>query len=125
MVFKFRIFKVVALAFLPLALSLLYTNCTFGGFGATSNSEISRATSATSTPGAWNVSNISFTATSNQTFDLSKTLPECIKNKGVFSVDKSGTPLQRGMTLSPSGIMSVGSAAASETTGVIFVCTEP
>ncbi|MCX8005115.1 MAG: hypothetical protein N2688_09185, partial [Burkholderiaceae bacterium] len=59
------------------------------------------------------------------TYDLSATLPAGVVRGGTFGVDPSGARLPDGMTLSPAGILSLGSATVGQTTGVIFTYTEP
>ena len=120
-------FKIVKLAMLSLAftsLSTFYTNCSIGGFGTASDSQSSNVTPGTTAQASWNISQISFSQGSGQTFDLSQTLPSCLSNNGAFSVDPTGTALPAGMSLNAKGILSVGSAAVADTTGVVFACTE-
>lgn len=76
-------------------------------------------------PAAWNVYLPVFTAGSNQTFDLASTLPTGVRRGGSFGVDPNGAPLPTGMTLSSSGVLSVGSASTGSTTGVVFWYAEP
>lgn len=69
---------------------------------------------------------ISFTEGSGETIDLSKTLPSGTKLNGRFYVDtNSGPDLPAGMTLSPSGVLSVGAASVVEINGVVFAYDEP
>lgn len=67
----------------------------------------------------------SFTFGSNQTLDLSLTLPAGIVKGGTFAVSATGSPLPAGMTLAANGILSVGSAAVGDTLNVSFEYTEP
>jgi hypothetical protein len=66
-----------------------------------------------------------FTAGTGATFDLSTTLPSGLARGGTFSVASSGAALPSGMSLSSGGILSVGSASASQVSGVIFAYQEP
>ena len=74
---------------------------------------------------------ISFVVGQSTSIDLSLTLPAgVVKGGGAtagtgFSVDPSGAKLPIGMSLSPSGILSLGTAAIGSTAGVIFSYTEP
>ncbi|HTT12918.1 MAG TPA: hypothetical protein VMG60_18755 [Burkholderiaceae bacterium] len=66
-----------------------------------------------------------FLAGTGQTFDLTQTLPGTVAKGGTFGVSANGAPLPAGMTLSPAGIITVGSATIGQTTGVTFTYTEP
>jgi len=57
---------------------------------------------------------------SNSTFNLANTLPTGIARGGRFGLDSSGAPLPAGMSLTPAGILSVGSASIGTVTGVVF-----
>jgi hypothetical protein len=61
----------------------------------------------------------------NPSFDLAATLPAAIRRGGIFSVDPRGAALPSGMSLSTAGLLSVGSATAGTTVGVIFAYSEP
>jgi hypothetical protein len=77
-------------------------------------------------PQAWNVNPWPFfLAGSGATFDLAATLPSGPPRGGTFGVDARSPALPAGMTLSPAGILSVGSSRISQTEGVIFTYTEP
>jgi hypothetical protein len=76
-------------------------------------------------PAPWSVGLIELRAGNGATFDLSVTLPGSVPRGGTFSVSPSGAPLPAGMTLSASGLLSVGNAAPGQTTGVIFAYTPP
>ena len=54
------------------------------------------------------------------TVDLAATLPASVMKGGIFAVDPSGAALPSGMTLSPAGILAVGTAAVGSATGVVF-----
>jgi hypothetical protein len=73
----------------------------------------------------WTVVLPVFLAGTSSSFDLAGTLPSGVARGGVFGVSSSGAPLPAGMTLSPSGVISVGNAGAGQVTGVIFTYTEP
>jgi hypothetical protein len=73
----------------------------------------------------WNVNLPAFTAGSGATFDLASTLPASVQRGGTFSVSPAGAPLPAGMTLTASGILSVGSVYAGQTTGIIFMYSLP
>lgn len=69
---------------------------------------------------------ISFVEGSGDTIDLTKTLPSGTKPNGRFYVDTtSGPDLPAGMSLSSSGILSVGTASVAEVSGVVFAYDEP
>lgn len=74
---------------------------------------------------AWNPVLPVFLAGTSSTFDLAGTLPGGVIRGGVFGVSSSGAALPTGMALSPSGVLSVGSAVAGQVTGVVFTYTEP
>ena len=74
---------------------------------------------------AWNVTLPSFPVGSNSTFNLATTLPTGVETGGTFGISANGAALPAGMTLSPGGILSVGSATVSRAEGVIFTYTEP
>ena len=56
---------------------------------------------------------------------MSATLPSGVVKGGVFGVSSNGAALPNGVTLSPAGILSIGSATATEVVGVIFTYQEP
>ena len=64
-------------------------------------------------------------AGNGSTYSLEASLPAGVVRGGVFAVDPSGTPLPAGMSLSPAGVLGVGTAAVGTTEGVIFSYTEP
>jgi hypothetical protein len=66
-----------------------------------------------------------FTVGSGETFDLSTTLPDSIAHGGTFGIDASGSRLPAGMTLTADGILSVGSAAVSTVSGIVFTYDSP
>jgi hypothetical protein len=76
-------------------------------------------------PAAWNVALPNFIAGRNTTFDLATTLPSGVARGGVFTVSSSGHALPSGMSLAPSGLLSVGSASSGQATGVIFSYQTP
>lgn len=122
---EFKILKSLKIFTILLSLSfisILYTNCAANS-SASSAAGQTNNNSNNSGLDTWQLSDISFTAGSGLTYDLSLTLPSCLANKGVFSVDPSGNALPTGMTLSSNGLLSVGSAAVGDTTGVVFACT--
>ena len=69
---------------------------------------------------AWVVNPPTFAVGSNGTFNLSTTLPAGVARGGVFGVSASGAPLPTGMTLTPAGILSVGTAKVGSVAGVVF-----
>ena len=71
-------------------------------------------------PSAWVVSPPSFAVGSGATFNLANTLPAGIPRGGVFGVSPSGAPLPTGMTLTPVGILGVGTAKVGSVAGVVF-----
>ena len=69
---------------------------------------------------AWVVNPPSFAVGSNATFNLAATLPAGVARGGVFGVSGAGAPLPGGMTLTPAGVLSVGTAKVGSVTGVVF-----
>lgn len=69
---------------------------------------------------AWVVNPPSFAVGSNATFNLANTLPAGVARGGVFGVSASGAPLPSGMTLTPAGILGVGTAMVGSVAGVVF-----
>ena len=59
---------------------------------------------------AWVVNPPSFAVGSGATFNLVTTLPAGVARGGAFGVSATGAPLPKGMTLTPAGILSVGTA---------------
>src|SRR5437016_550028 len=76
-------------------------------------------------PTSWSLSIPSFVSGSGTAFDLATTLPSGVTRGGTFGVDSRGAALPSGMSLSPSGILSVGTAGASRAVGVLFIYSEP
>ena len=74
---------------------------------------------------AWPVPELSFVEGSGSTFDLASTLPVGVEPGGTFALEASSAPLPSGMTLAPTGILSVGMASAGSVSGVVFAYTEP
>ena len=78
---------------------------------------------ATTSPPAtplWNVVVPMLNVAGTSTFDLSTTLPIGVARGGSFGVDPGGASLPIGMTLSPGGILSVGTSTVSTAVGIIF-----
>lgn len=69
---------------------------------------------------AWVVNPPSFAVGSNATFNLAATLPAGVARGGVFGVSGAAAPLPTGMTLTPAGVLSVGTAKVGSVTGVVF-----
>jgi len=69
---------------------------------------------------AWVVNPPSFAVGSSATFDLAATLPAGVARGGAFSVSSAGARLPAGMTLTPPGILSVGTATVGSVAGVVF-----
>jgi len=83
-------------------------------------------TPSPASPQAWNVNPWTyFVASADTAFDLGPTLPSGLKRGGSFGIDPRGTALPAGMTLTPSGMLSVGTAQISQTSGVLFTYSEP
>jgi hypothetical protein len=76
-------------------------------------------------PSAWVVDPPSFAVGSGSTFNLATTLPADVARGGLFDVSTSGARLPTGMTLTPAGILSVGTAAVGSVAGVIFTYSSP
>lgn len=76
-------------------------------------------------PEAWSIGLLYFAVGSGAVHDLTASLPSSIKMGGVFGISSSGTPLPAGMTLSPPGILAVGTATVGDVTGVVFTYSEP
>jgi hypothetical protein len=62
---------------------------------------------------------------SGATINLASTLPTGVVKGGTFGISSSGASLPTGMTLSPAGILAVGSATTGAVVGVIFTYAEP
>jgi hypothetical protein len=62
---------------------------------------------------------------SGATFDLSTTLPAAVRRGGIFGIDPAGARLPAGMSMTASGLLSVGSATISTVAGVIFTYDTP
>jgi hypothetical protein len=123
------------------ALTLGLFGCTYLLFGCGQMVEVGSKAAASPTPGltptpapapspsapqAWNVNPWTyFVASAGTTFDLSPTLPSGVTRGGSFGIDPRGTPLPTGMTLTPQGMLSVGTAQVSQTSGVLFSYAEP
>jgi hypothetical protein len=73
---------------------------------------------------AWDVGAVYFDV-NDAAFDLAATLPAGVVRGGTFGVSTSGAALPSGMSLSASGILSVGSATAGPVVGVVFTYAEP
>ena len=58
-------------------------------------------------------------------FDLAGTLPPNVPRGGRFGLDSRGAPLPTGMSLSETGILSVGAAASGNVSGVLFTYEVP
>jgi hypothetical protein len=52
-------------------------------------------------------------------------LPSAVKRGGTFGIDASGARLPAGMTLTPAGLLSVGSASVGTIAGVVFTYDAP
>ena len=77
-------------------------------------------------PVGWSVSPTPyFLSGTGAVFDLSTTLPAGVKRGGLFGISPSGAALPAGMSLSPTGMLSVGNAAAGRADGVVFTYAEP
>jgi hypothetical protein len=68
---------------------------------------------------------IFFTVGSGATLDLSSTLPNGVVKGGVFAVSATGAALPAGMSLTPVGILAVGSATTGAVVEVVFTYVEP
>lgn len=76
--------------------------------------------------GAWDVApSHALTLSPGASFDLAATLPPTVAPGGVFEVDASGAPLPAGITLVPSGLITVASSANGSVAGVVFRYTPP
>jgi hypothetical protein len=75
---------------------------------------------------AWEVApSRALTLSAGASFDLSTTLPPGVAPGGTFQVDASGAALPPGISLLPSGLLTVSSTAAGSTAGVVFRYTPP
>lgn len=120
-----------------LCLGLLTTLAGCGGSGddLLPNVSAPASTPAGGTPGGgtptvasttWDVvPNRALAIAAGGTFNLAATLPENAATGGIFEVDPSGAPLPDGITLSPTGLLSVSSSATGGTAGVVFRYTPP
>jgi hypothetical protein len=98
------------------------------GCGGSGDDLLSGPTPAGSSPGAekWDVvPSRSLTLPPGASFNLAATLPSNVRTGGVFQVDPSGAALPAGFTLTPSGLLYVGSSATGGTAGVVFRYTPP
>lgn len=96
------------------------------GCGGTEDDLLSTGISNGAAPGKWDVAPSGALALSRgASFNLAATLPSDVRTGGVFQVDPSGAPLPAGFTLSPSGLLYVGSSATGGTAGVVFRYTPP
>ncbi|MGE0764552.1 MAG: hypothetical protein AB7N80_14850 [Bdellovibrionales bacterium] len=105
---------------------LFFNNCSQSGFDGVQS--LNQGSSQSPPPPAtneWNVGTLTFIEGGGTTIDLANTLPPEIKRNGTFAVDPSGANLPPGMNLSASGLLSVSTAAAGDTIGVVFNYTEP
>lgn len=75
---------------------------------------------APTVPAPWNLVVPPLLVDSNTSFDLSKTLPSTVPGGGRFGIDSTSAALPAGMSLTPAGILSVGSAKIGTVTGVVF-----
>jgi hypothetical protein len=71
------------------------------------------------------VAPLSFAAGSGSTIDLASTLPTGVVAGGGFGISSTGAALPVGMTLSPAGILSVGTASTGVVAGIVFTYAEP
>ena len=83
------------------------------------------APSPPAAPSAWVVNPPSFAVGSGTTFNLATTLPAGVARGGAFDVSTSGARLPTGMTLTPAGILSVGTATVGSVAGVVFTYSSP
>ncbi|HET9024294.1 MAG TPA: hypothetical protein VFN64_06945 [Burkholderiaceae bacterium] len=75
---------------------------------------------------SWDVvPNRALSLSAGASFDLAATLPANIAPGGRFDVDPSGAPLPPGITLMPSGLLTVSGSATGGTAGVVFRYTPP
>jgi hypothetical protein len=73
---------------------------------------------------AWNVGPL-YVSTGSGSVNLANTLPSSVKRGGTFGISPTGAMLPAGMSLSPAGILSSGSATVSAVVGVVFTYDEP
>ena len=91
-----------------------------------SNASIAPSTSTGTVPTAWDVvPNRALALAAGTTFDLAATLPSSVRTGGTFELDASGAPLPAGITLLPTGLLTVSSSATGDTAGVVFRYTPP
>ncbi len=106
--------------------ALLLLGCDFSDQDASATAAPAPAAPPPSDPpsaaasSAWVVNPPTFAVGSNATFNLAATLPAGVTRGGVFGVSGSGAPLPMGMTLTPAGILSVGTARVGSVNGVVF-----
>lgn len=112
---------------------IAFQNCSPSGFKSASDNSLNSPSTDSNPPGpgtppaevVWNVPTITLIQGGVATFDLNGTLPEGVTRGGTFAVDTTGSLLPPGMTLSQSGVLSVGSASAGDTSGIIFTYEPP
>ena len=83
------------------------------------------APSPPAAPSAWVVNPPSFAVGGGGKFNLATTLPASVARGGLFDVSTSGARLPTGMTLTPAGILSVGTATVGSVAGVVFTYSSP
>ncbi len=74
---------------------------------------------------AWVVNPPSFAVGSGATFNMATTLPAGVARGGAFGVSSAGARLPAGMTFTPPGILSVGTATVGSVAGVVFTYASP
>lgn len=74
---------------------------------------------------AWNPGVPTLVQGSGQTYDVAATGPAGKLSGGAYGVDLAGTQLPSGMTMSPEGVLNVGTAVVGNTPGVAFEYAEP
>jgi hypothetical protein len=103
--------------------TLLLLGCDFSDQDASATAAppaLAPAAPPPSPSSAWVVNPPTFAVGSNATFNLAATLPAGVTRGGVFGISSSGAPLPMGMTLTPAGILSVGTARVGSVNGVVF-----
>jgi hypothetical protein len=125
---RIRLSRRGALTFGVFGLAALLPACGGGSGSADLSSSAGPTGGGVASPAeaaAWNVGPLYFAAGSGATLDLAATLPNGVTKGGAFGTSSEGTSLPAGMTLSPAGILSIGTAPIGDVVGVVFTYTEP
>jgi len=105
--------------------ALLLLGCDFSNQEAPAAAASPPAAAPPPASAAWVVNPPSFAVGGGATFNLAATLPAGVARGGAFGVSSAGAKLPTGMTLTPTGILSVGVATVGSVAGVVFTYASP